>query len=116
MSGQLMPRPRDAMRIVRNADPLAPQLPRAVRQAVDRESAWGLVNAARAQAAEYVAEARIEAIELAAERGMLGLDRLHRVEAALSRTDPVQADRYAAYVEAYQAITLNEIRQLPREF
>jgi hypothetical protein len=114
--GELMPRPRDAMRIVRDADPLAPQLPRAVRRAVDRESAWGLVSAARAQAAEYVAEARIEAVELAAERGMVGLDRLHRIEAALAKADPVKADRYTAYVEAYQAITLNEIRQLPREF
>jgi hypothetical protein len=87
-----------------------------VQRAVDRESAWGLASAARAQAASYLAEARIEAVEMAAERGMLGLDRLHRIEAALAKADPIKADRYAAYVETYQAIALDEIRRLPREF
>jgi len=116
MGSELIPRPKDAMRIVRDADPLAPALPRAVRQAVDRESARGLIGAARAQAAEYVAEARIEAVEMVVERGMLGLDRLNRIEAALGKADPIKADRYAAYVEVYQAIAINEIRRLPREF
>lgn len=66
--GELMPRPREAVREVRGADPLAPALPLKVRRAVDRESAWGLVSAARARAAPFAAEARIGAVELVTER------------------------------------------------
>ena len=83
MSSDLIPRPRDGMRTVEGRDPLAPRLPVRVKKAIDRESAWGLANAARAQAVGFVAEARVEAAELATERTMLGLDRLHRVESEL---------------------------------
>lgn len=91
--GELMPRPREAVRELRGADPLAPRLPVRVQRAVDRESAWGLVNAARAQAAAFAAEARVEAVELVTERAMFGLNRLHQVEAAMGRDDPIKAAR-----------------------
>jgi hypothetical protein len=113
--GDLMPRPREAARSLRGADPLAPRLPRAVARAVDRESAWGLVNAARAQAVEFVAEARVDAVELVTERAMLGLDRLHRVEAAMAREDPVRSAQFSGLVEDYLMIARSEIRRLPGE-
>lgn len=116
MTGDLIPRGPDALRIVRGADPLAPRLPYRIKQAIDRESAWGLVNAARAQAASYVADARIEATALVAERTMLALDRLNQVEAALAKQDPVKADRFAGLVDDFLLIARNEIRNLPREF
>lgn len=93
-----------------------PQLPARVQRAIDREGGWGLVQGARAQAVAFVEEARIEAVELVATRAMLGLDRLHRVEAALSREDPIQAARYDSLVEDYLFVARNEIRRMPREF
>ena len=116
MSGQLMPRPRESARILRGADPLAPILPRVVRRSIDREAAWGLVNAARAQAAGYAAEARIDAVELVTERAMFGLDRLHRVEAAMAKQDPVRAERFNGLVEDFLMVTRCELRRLPTEF
>jgi hypothetical protein len=113
---ELMPRPRDGMRIVEGREPLAPRLPARVRKAIDRESAYGLANAARAQAVGFVAEARVEAAELVAERTMLGLDRLHRVEAALSKSDPLKAERCNGLVEDFLLIARSELRRLPREF
>lgn len=111
-----MPAVREAARVVQGADPLAPALPRAVARAIDRESAHGLVAAARAQAVAFVVEARVEAVELVAERAMLSLDRLHQVEAAMAKQDPIKAERYAGYVEDFYAISRNEIRRMPREF
>jgi hypothetical protein len=116
MSGELMPRPREAIQQLRGADPLAPRLPVKVRRAVDRESAWGLVNAARSQAAGFVAEARIDAAELVTERTMVALDRLHRVEAAMSKSDPLQAAQYAGLVEDFMIIAKVELRNMTREF
>jgi hypothetical protein len=87
-----------------------------VQRAVDRESAWGLVSAARAQAASFAAEARVEAVELVTERAMLGLDRLHRVEAAMSKQDPVRAERFNGLVEDFLMVARSELRRLPREF
>jgi hypothetical protein len=116
MTDQLMPRPRDGMRIVEGRDPLAPRLPIRVKKAIDRESAWGLTNAARAQAVGFVAEARVEAAELVTERTMLGLDRLHRVEAALAKQDPVRAERYDGLVEDFLMIARCELRNMTREF
>lgn len=114
--GELMPRPHEAMRSLRGADPLAPALPMKVRRAVDRESAWGLVSAARAQAVGFVAEARVDAAELVTERTMLGLDRLQRVEAAMAKADPIKAERFTGLVEDFLLVARNEIRRLPSEF
>lgn len=114
--GELMPRPHEASRSLRSADPLAPILPMRVRRAVDRESAWGLVNAARAHAAGFVAEARVDAAELVTERTMLGLDRLQRVEAAMAKADPIKAERFTGLVEDFLLVARSEIRRLPREF
>jgi hypothetical protein len=75
-----------------------------------------LVSAARAQAAAFAADARVEALELVTERAMLSLDRLQRVEAAMSKADPVKAERFNGYVEDFYALSRNEIRRLPREF
>lgn len=114
--GELMPRPRDAIRELRGSDPLAPRLPRAVQQAVDRESAWGLVNSARAQAVSYVASARVDAAELVTERIMVSLDRLNRVEAAMSKADPIKAERFAGLVDDFLLIARCELRDMTREF
>ncbi len=111
-----MPRPRDGMRIVEGRDPLAPRLPTKVRRAIDRESAWGLTNAARAQAVGFVAETRVEAVEMVTERAMFGLDRLHRVEAAMVRDDPIKAAQYAGLVDDFLMIARSELRHLPSEF
>ena len=92
------------------------ELPTKVQRAIDRESGWGLVQGARAQAVAFVEEARIEAVELVTTRAMLGLDRLHRVEAALSREDPIQAARYDSLVEDYLLVARHQIRHMPREF
>jgi hypothetical protein len=95
---------------------LAPRLPRAVVRAVDREAAWGLVSAARAQAVEFAAEARIEAAEFVTERAMLSLDRLHRVEAAMVKGDPIKAAQFTGLEEDFLMIARTEIRRLPSEF
>lgn len=116
MSNQLMPRPRDGMRIVEGREPLAPNLPAKVRRAIDRESAWGLVNAARAQAAGFVAEARVEAAELATERTMLGLDRVRRVGAAIAQADPIEAEEVNGLVADFLLVSRSVIRRLPREW
>lgn len=114
--GELVPRPREAAHVLRDADPLAPRLPVKVQRAVDRESAWGLVSAARAQAAAFAAEARVEAVELVTERAMFGLDRLHRVEAAMVRDDPIKAVQYGSLIDDFLMIARSELRHLPREF
>lgn len=116
MGGQLVPRSNEATRSLRSADPLAPQLPWRVAKAVNRESAWGLVSAARAQAVAFAADARIEAAELVTERAMLGLDRLHRVEAVMARSDPIKAAQFSGLVDEYLVIARTEIRRLPSEF
>jgi hypothetical protein len=92
------------------------RLPARVQRGIDREGGWGLVQGARAQAVAFVEEARIEAVELVTTRAMLGLDRLHRVEAALSREDPIQAARYDSLVEDYLLVARHEIRRMPQEF
>jgi hypothetical protein len=114
--GELMPRPRDAVRTLRGADPLATRLPAKVQRAVDKESAWGLVSAARAQAAGFAADARIDAVEMVTERAMLGLDRLSRVEAAMAKQDPIRAERFTGLVEDFLLVARTELRRLPREF
>jgi hypothetical protein len=116
MSSELIPRSTDAARLLRGADPLAPRLPFKIKRAIDRESAWGLVNAARAQAAGFVADARVDAAELVTERAMLSLDRLNHVEAAMSKQDPVRAERFSSLVDDFLLIARSEIRNLPREF
>lgn len=92
------------------------RLPGKVQRAIDREGAWGLTQAARAQAVAFAAENRIEATELVTSRAMQGLDRLHRLEAALTRDDPIQAARYDSLVDDFMLVARHAIRQLPREF
>lgn len=111
---ELVPRPREAAHVLRGADPLAARLSVKVQRAVDRESA--LVSAARAQAAAFAAEARVEAVELVTERAMFGLDRQLRVEAAMVRDDPIMAAQYAGLVDGLLMIARSELRHLPREF
>jgi hypothetical protein len=87
-----------------------------VKRAIDRESAWGLATAARAQAVEFVTEARIEAVEMVTERAMLGLDRLHKVEAALAKEDPIKAAQYGGLVDDFLMLARCELRNMTREF
>lgn len=116
MSNQPVPSRPVAIRQLNGADPLAPRLPVRVQRAVDREAAWGLVNAARAQAAGFVASARVDAAEMVVERGMLGLDRLHQLEAVMAKADPINAAQYAGLVDDYLMVARSEIRRLPREW
>ena len=112
--GDLMP--RESARVLSGTDPLAPRLPARVQRAIDRESGWALTSAARAQAASFVAEARIGALELATERTMLGLARLHRIEAAMARQDPMQAEEYAGLVGDFLMLARDELRCMREEF
>jgi len=74
------------------------------------------VNAARAQAAGFVAEARLNAAELVAEQAMLGLNRLHQLEAVFAKADPIKAAQYAGLVDDYLMVARNQIHRLPREW
>jgi hypothetical protein len=112
--GDLMP--RESARVLQGTDPLAPRLPARVQRAIDRESGWALTSAARAQAAGFVAEARIGALELVTERTMLGLARLHRIETAIARQDPVQAEEYAELVGDFRMLARGELRRMCEEF
>lgn len=95
---------------------LTPRLSSKLQRAIDREGAWGLVQAARAQAAAFTAEARIEAAELTTGRAMLGLDRLQRMEQAMTKNDPIQAERYGSLIDDFMTVARYEIRRLPEEF
>jgi hypothetical protein len=112
--GDLMP--REATRALRGTDPLAPRLPARVQRAIDRESGRALAGAARAQAARFVAEARVGALELATERTMLGLARLHQIEAVIAMQDPMQAEEYAGLVGDFLMLARNELRYMREEF
>jgi hypothetical protein len=116
MSGEIEHHPYRVVQQLRGTDPLARQLPRQVRRAVDREAAWGLTTAARAQAVGFVAEARVDAAELVTERTMLGLERLHRIEAAMAKADPIRGERFASLVDDFLLITRTDLRRLQREF
>jgi hypothetical protein len=74
MAGELSHRLQESMINRRGPDPLAPRLPYKVQRAINREAAWGLTAAARAQAVGFVGEARIDAIEQVTERAMIAVD------------------------------------------
>jgi len=114
VSSDLIPRPRDGMRTIEGRDPLSPRLPIKVKRAIDRESAWGLANAARAQAVGFVAEARVEAAEMVTERAMLGVHRLHQVREALGASDPIEADELSGLVRDFTLVSRAELRNLAR--
>jgi hypothetical protein len=116
MSDELMPRMREALNSRRRFDPLGPRLPIRVQRAVDREAAWGLAAAARAQAAGFAADARLDAEEMVTERAMVAAERLNRLEAAMAKHDPVQAERVAGLVDDFLMIARLEIRRLSKEF
>lgn len=116
MRGEVVPRPQEAAPVLRGADPLAPALPKRVERAIQRESARGLVGATRAQAAAFVAEARLEAGEQATVQGMVSFNRVEQVEAALIGDDPIRAARLAGYVEGYYALSQGVLHQMTREF
>lgn len=101
---------------LREGGPLAPKWPRAVRKAIDQEMARGLHGAASAQADGFIASARIDAAELVTERALIGIDRLNRVEAAMSKSDPLQAARYAGLVDDFVLVARCELRNLSRGF
>jgi hypothetical protein len=108
--------PHRAAQQLRGLDPLGKGPPKQVQRAINREAAWGLTGGAHAQAAGFIAEARVDATEMVAERAMLGLDRLHRIEAAMAKTDPVKAEQYAGLVDDFLLVARTELRRLPREF
>ena len=100
----------------RNLDPFAPALPKAVQRAMQRTGGWALANAAHAQAVGYVTASRIEAMEVAAEQALLSLDRVSRLEAAVAKRDPVNAERAAGFIEDFVFVARHEIRAMSREF
>jgi hypothetical protein len=116
VSGELIPRLQEAMITRRGADPMAPRLPFRVQRAINREAAWGLTAAARAQAAGFASDSRLDAVEMVTERAMIAVDHLGHLEAAMSKGDPLKSDRYTGLVEDFLMIARNEIRHLPREF
>ena len=113
---ELVPRPQDGMRVLRSSDPLAPRLPAKVRRAIDRESAWGIVTAARAQAAGMVVTARIDAAEMAVDGAMLGTERLTLLEASLAKQDPIRAERYSRFVDDFAMFARGQIHDMRRMF
>ena len=112
--GELMP--RESARVLQGTDPMAPRLPARVQRAINRESGWALTSAARAQAVGFVVEARIGAMELATERTMLGLARLHQVEAAMAKQDPIAAEQYGGLVDDFLMLARHELRYMHEEF
>jgi hypothetical protein len=116
MPGELMPSPRDAMHQLRGTNPLARRLPKEVRQARNRIAAKGFLGGVQAQAAEFVTEARIDAVEQVTERTMIALERLGHVEASMVRGDPIRAERFAGLVDDFLLIARTELRRLPDEF
>jgi hypothetical protein len=116
MPGEVERRLQETLITRRGPDPLAPRLPFKVQRAINREAAWGLTAAARAQAAGFAVDARIDAVVLVTERAMVAVDRLSRIEAAMAKADPVKAERYSALVDDFLTISRSEIRRLPREF
>jgi|HubBroStandDraft_1064217.scaffolds.fasta_scaffold37071_2 hypothetical protein len=109
---EIMRRPSDA----RTLDPFAPSRPKAVQRSLDRTGAWALTNAAHAQAVGYVTASRIEAMEVATEQALLGLDRVTRLEAAIAKRDPINAERAAGFIEDFVFAARHEIRTMSREF
>ena len=115
MSG-LVPRPQAWDLAQPSHDVIPPRLSYRVQRTINEEAASALVRAARAQGAGFVAEARVEAAEAVAARAMRGLDWLHRVESAMTKNDPIQAERYSALVEDFLLVSRTELRRLPKEF
>ena len=112
--GDLMP--RESARVLQGTDPQAPRLPARVQRAIDRQSGWALTSAARAQAAGFVAEARIGALELVTERSMLGLARLHQIEAAMAKQDPIAAEQYGGLTDDFLMLARGQLRRMHEEF
>ena len=112
MSGELT-RIQDAM--IMRRDPLALRLPARVLRAIDREAAWGLTAAARAQAAGFAADALVDAVEMVTEHALAAVERLNHLEASMAKADPVKAERDTAVVDDFVVIARNELRRLPRE-
>ena len=112
----IIPRLQDRELTRQSHDILPPRLPSRVQRAIDQEAARSLVQTARAQGAGLTAAARIEAAELVTARAMHGLDWLHRVESAMTKNDPVQAERYSALVEDFLLVARTEVRRLSKEF
>jgi len=108
--------PRDAVRSMRGADPLAPSYPRAVEAAINRESAWALANVARAQAVELVTGTRIQAVEYAIGVAMDSHERISRLEERARSEDPVRADQIAGYRNAFYTMSQGLISHMPYEF
>lgn len=115
MSG-LVPQPQARLLAQPSHDILPQRLPYRVQRAIDQEAARALVQAARAQSAGFTATARIEAAELVTARAMNGLDWLHRIESAMTKNDPIQAERYSSLVEDFLLVARTEVRRLSKEF
>jgi hypothetical protein len=115
MRQDLMPQD-DRVLGLQTPGPLDRQWPKAVERAANREVARGLQGAARAQAAGYVATARVEAAELVTERAMLGVHRLHQVCEALGASDPIEADELSGLVRDFTLVSRMELRTLARRW
>lgn len=116
MSQDLMYQNNNRVLGLRSPGPLDRHWPRAVEQAVNREVARGIQGAARAQAAGYVAAARVETAELVTEQAMLGIHRLHQVRQALGASDPIEADELSGLVRDFALVSRMEIQDLARRW
>lgn len=75
-----------------------------------------IVGAARAEAVGYVAATQIGVAEFAVHCGMESLNRLHQHESAVTRNDPIQAERVSGYIEDFMMVSRHVIRDLPRRW
>ncbi len=124
--GELVPSSSTLSHLMRATDPLSSPSPRIQRAlsklktngqlAITEALVEGAVGAAQAQAAEYQAEARIDAAEQVTERAMLSLDRLHRVKKVMAADNPLEADEYDGLMRDFLLVARNTIRNLPREW
>jgi hypothetical protein len=86
-----------------DVDLVSTRLPKAVVRSIDGEAARGLTRAARVRAAGFVAETALSEVEL-----------LSRMEAAVSRNDPIAAERVSGIIEDFVSVARSELRRMGR--
>ena len=112
----LMPRRETTVDYRYADDPLAPALPREVQRAIDRESARGLVAAARAQAEGFATSAQIGAVAYATHEALSAYAFIRAHERAIASQDLVTAEEVAGYRHDFNNISRALIWHLAERF
>ena len=76
----------------------------------------GIIDVAKADVAAQMAIKHNEVVEMVARHGMQAMDSLLRDEAALTRSDPLQADRYNGFISDAELLMRLNLRNLPRSW